>query len=70
MSDKEDIEILLQLLNTLREYLQSFFKLINKVDWSIFEQEDLAEYEDEVDNGLFNLIYMLEKKLKEIKEDE
>jgi len=70
MNEKKDIELLLETSNILREYLQSFFRVINTLDWSIFEQEDLAEYEDEADNGLFNLIYMLEEKLKEMKEDE
>jgi len=65
MSEKKDIEILLETSNILKEHLQSFFIVINNLNWSIYEQEDIVKYEDEVDNGLFNLIYKLEEKLKE-----
>ena len=70
MNDKENIEIFLLFLTTIRDNLQSLFRTANNLDWTVFEQEDLAEYEDEADNGLFNLIYMLEEKLKEMKKDE
>jgi len=65
MSEKEDIELLLETSDILSKYLQSFFAVINNLDWSIYEEEDIVKYEDEIDNGLFNLIYKLEEKLNE-----
>jgi len=68
--EKEDTEFCFKSLCGTRNNLQLLFRAINNLDWTIYEQKDLAEYEDEMDNGLFNLICKLGEKLMGMKENE
>jgi len=70
MNKKEDIEFYFKSLCGIRNDLQLLFRAINNLDWTIYEQKDLAEYKDEMDNGLFKLICKLSEKLMETKENE